>query len=296
MPGSYTDIMIFKGASPESIQAFEKKWGLDEPLYVQYYSYVINFLQFEFGQSLQFRQPVLEYARMKVFNTFILVGPGITLAYVLGAVFGTVLGSQRGSKLEQYSLIPIIASGSFPSFFIAIVLIVVFAGFLNIFPTSGISSGAAIGTYDTWWGQYLTIDFAMHYILPFTAVVLRYISFPSLIMRTSIVEIMGQDFIHYQKMTGLPKLNRLRHLGKHASLPLITLYPVSMTRAIGGLVLIEVVFNWPGMGFALVQAVFSRDFPVLQFIFFVIAAFVILSNFAVDIIYGIIDPRVSVEN
>jgi peptide/nickel transport system permease protein len=81
---------------------------------------------------------------------------------------------------------------------------------------------------------------------------------------------------------------------KHASLPLITLYPVSMTRAIGGLVLIEIVFNWPGIGFTLVQAVLSRDFPVVQFVFFLVAAFVIVANFGVDIIYGIIDPRVSV--
>jgi peptide/nickel transport system permease protein len=114
-------------------------------------------------------------------------------------------------------------------------------------------------------------------------------------MRTSVVEVMGQDFIYYHKVTGLPYISKLKHIGKHAILPVITLYPVSMTRAISGLVLIELVFNWPGIGFALVQGVLQRDFPVVQFVFFITAAMVVIANFGVDLLYGIIDPRISVE-
>jgi peptide/nickel transport system permease protein len=114
-------------------------------------------------------------------------------------------------------------------------------------------------------------------------------------MRTSVVETLGQDFSFYHRMTGMPKFQRMANIAKHSSLPVITVYPATMTRAIGGLVLIETVFNWPGIGFALVQAVLARDFPVVQFVFIVIAAFVISANFLVDVLYARIDPRVGVE-
>ena len=91
-------------------------------------------------------------------------------------------------------------------------------------------------------------------------------------------------------------MKQLRHIGKHSILPVITVYPISMTRAISGLVLIELVFNWPGIGLALVDAVLARDFPVVQFVFFLTAAFVILANFVIDVLYGVIDPRIDVES
>jgi peptide/nickel transport system permease protein len=108
------------------------------------------------------------------------------------------------------------------------------------------------------------------------------------------VEVQGQAFSYFQRLTGLPKSMLLRNIAKHSSLPVITLYPVSMTRAIGGLVLIEIVFNWPGIGYSLVQAVLGRDYPVLMFVFFLIAVFIIISNYLIDVLYGVIDPRVSV--
>ncbi len=296
LPGDFTDIMMYRGASEETIKAFRDNWGLDDPLHIQYMRYMMNFATGDVGTSLQFRKPVWEFVKMKIFNSFILVAPAITIAYVLGSLIGGVLGSKRGSKLEKYGLVPIILSGSFPSFFTAILLIIVFANWFGWFPTSGMFgfSGQFQGTEFAWWRPYLTADFLMHYILPFTAILFRYIYLPALIMRTNIVEVMGQDFFYYHRMTGLPGVNRLRHLIKNASLPVITLYPVSMTRAIGGLVIIEVVFNWPGIGYTLVQGVLSRDFPVVQFVFFLVAAFVIVANFTVDIAYGVIDPRVSI--
>ncbi|MFC7157007.1 ABC transporter permease [Halomarina halobia] len=296
LPGSFTDIMMFRGASPETIAAFEQKWGLNDPLHIQYVRYMRNFLVGDVGMSLQFRQPVWDFVKMKIFNSFILVAPAITVTYIIGSLIGGYLGEKRGQAIEKYGLPPIVFSGAFPEFFIAIVLIIVFAGWLNLFPTSGMFGFQSAGRFADapWWRPYLTADFAHHYILPFTAVVFRYLYLPVLIMRTSVVEVLGQDFFFYHRMTGIPGGNRMRHLLKHASLPVITLYPVSMTRAIGGLVLIEIVFNWPGIGYALVQGVLSRDFPVVQFVFFLVAAFVIIANFGVDVIYGIIDPRVSV--
>ncbi|AXG06093.1 ABC transporter permease [Haloplanus rubicundus] len=295
MPGDFTAQMAVAGANQEALEALRAKWGLDQPLYVQYWRYISNLAQGNLGESPVYRVPVWEFVKMRIFNTFILVAPAMTFTYILGALIGTIAGSKRGTRLEKLGLIPVIGAGSFPAFFISIVLIVVFASWLNLFPTSGMLSAGGSDA-GTWWGPYVTPDFGIHYVLPFVAVVCRYLFIPSLIMRTSVVEVMGQDYTEYHRLTGLPTTKRLRHVAKHASLPVITIYPVSLARALGGLVLVETVFNWPGIGFTLVEAVLGRDYPVVQFVFFVVAAFVIISNFLIDLLYGVIDPRIRVED
>jgi len=296
MPGSYAEMMLFQGASPEAVAAFEQKWGLNDPLYVQYWRFIKNMVSLDAGTSLQFKEPVWEYVKMKIFNSFILVAPAITTAFVLGSLFGTVAGMNRDSRLERHGIVPLVIFGSIPEFFLAILMVILFAGILNLFPTSGmISATTQFPENAAWWRPYLSDDFRIHYILPFATVVLRYLFTPTLVMRNSVVEVLEEDFIYYHRLSGMPWLERFNTTVKHGSLPVITLYPVAMTRALGGLVLVETVFNWPGIGFALVQAVLSRDVPVVQFVFFVVAAFVIIANFSVDLIYGVIDPRVGVE-
>ena len=295
LPGDFTSIMTFQGASQETVQAVREQWGLDDPLHIQYLRYMENFLQGNVGKSVTNNEPVIEYIRMRMFNTFILVAPAVTIGYILGSLLGTLFGMARGSKFEEYGLIPVIFAGSFPSFFIALIMVIVFATILGWFPTSGIYSYEVLGQYDHWWGVYTSESFLHHYLLPFSTIVLRYLYSPTLIMRTSVVDTMSQDFTFYHRITGLDRTDRMKHIMRHSILPVITLYPVSMTRAIGGLVLIETVFSWPGIGQALVQAVLNRDYPVVQFVFFLVAAFVVIANFAVDILYGIIDPRVTVS-
>jgi len=297
LPGDYTGVMLFQGASEETVAQFEQKWGLNDPLYVQFWNYLVNFLNLDFGISRQYNKPVLDHVAPKIFNSFILIAPAITFSYIVGAILGSLFGSNRGSKKEQIGITSVIFAGSFPSFFIAILFLLVFASWLSLFPISGMFSPETTIRYSeaAWWRPYLTIDFLIHYMLPFSTIVIRYLTFPTLIMRTSVVEVMDQNFTFYRKMTGVTRMRQLYHVGKHASLPVITLYPVSMTRALGGLVLIEIVFNWPGIGATLVEGVLSRDFPVVQFVFFIIASFVVIANFVVDIVYGVIDPRVSIE-
>jgi peptide/nickel transport system permease protein len=182
----------------------------------------------------------------------------------------------------------VITIGSIPGFFLGIMLIILFASHLGWFPTSGMYSYGSTGG-----GSYLSIDFLRHFVLPFTTITLQYMFLPVMMMRTNIVETKDQDFFFYHRMTGISRPRRFSHLMKHASLPVITLYPISLARAIGGLVIIEIIFNWPGIGNALVSAIFARDVPVVQFIFFLIAAAVIIGNLIVDITYSLIDPRVS---
>lgn len=298
MPGSFTDIMLFQGASQESIETFRAKWGLDEPLYVQYIEYIINFISGNPGISLRAQEPVLDVVRMPLLNSFILIAPAITLGYVIGASLGTMLGTNRDSRFERLGTIGAVSLGTIPIFFFGILMIFLFSGVFEWFPSSGMLSPIQAGRFADapWWRPYLTKDFAWHYFLPFVTIALRYANLPTLIMRTSVVEVMNQDFVYYQRITGISEFRRKLHIARHASLPVITLYPISLAQAVGGLVLLEVVFNWPGIGRALVRAVFQRDFPVVQFVFFLVAGVVILGNFVVDIIYGIIDPRVTLDD
>jgi peptide/nickel transport system permease protein len=293
MPGSFADQMVYQGASPETVEAFKENWGLNDPLHIQYIRYMENLMSLDMGTSVAYRTPVIEIVWRRIFNSFILIAPAITLAYIVGSFIGLIAGVRRGSFFERYGLAPILFFGSTPSFVLAVFAIVLFAGILGIFPTGGMLSVTGY-SIEPWWRSYLTSDFLWHYTLPFGVIASRYLLLPSLIMRTNVVEVLGQDFINYQRIAGIPRRTRWRQIAKHSSLPVITMYPVSMTRAIGGLVLVELVFNWPGIGSLLVESIFVRDTPIVQFVFMLMAIFVILSNFAVDIIYGLIDPRVSV--
>lgn len=298
LPGDPATLFLFGGADPETIEAFREKWGFDDPMWVQYLRYMENLvIRLDLGTSVIKREPVLTVIRQPLMNTVVLFVPSVTLGYLLGSLYGMVVGSNRGSFLDEYGIVPIVLVGAFPSFFTAILLVIIFSGSLDLFPPSGVVSTETYSQFQgpDRWKMYLTKDFAMHAALPFTAIVLRYLYLPSLITRTSVVEVSNQAFHFYHRITGKPRFMRMKHLAKHASLPVITIFPISMARAIGGLVLIEIVFNWNGMGFLLVESVFARDYPVIQFVFFLIAAFVIISNFIVDILYGVIDPRVSVE-
>lgn len=297
MPGSFVDRMLFQGASAETVAAFEERWGLNDPLYVQYLTYMGNFLSGDFGTSIQFHAPVWDVVNDKILNSFILVAPAVTLAYVLGSGLGLKMGTSRGSKLEKYGNLTLLTFGTIPGFYLGILLIVVFAGWLGLFPTSGMTTPETATRFADapFWRRYLTVDFVKHFTLPFLTIFLLQLYYPSLIMRTSVVETRGQDFMEYHRLKGISDRKLLRYIGKHSMLPVITMYPISLSRALSGLVLVEVVFNWPGIGFALFQGVLARDFPLVQFVFFIVAVFIIFGNFIVDIAYGIIDPRVSVE-
>jgi len=296
MPGDFTNLMLAEGTDPEQIEAFREQWGLNDPLNVQYWRYFTNVLSGNAGTSIQFRTPVWEMVKPRILNSFVLIAPGITIAYILGSLYGSFVGTKRGTKLEQFGIIPLIIVGSFPAFVTSIALVIVLSSWLGIFSASGMIAPARQAEFGALpqWRRYLTAEFLWHYILPFTAVLFRYLYLPTMIMRTSIIEVQCQGLAFFHRITGISEHKQLGHLIRHASLPAISVYPISMTRALGGLVLIEVVFNWPGIANTLVNAVLVRDLPIIQFVFFLVAAYVILANFLVDIVYGIIDPRVSV--
>ena len=296
MPGDAASFLLARGADPETVAQFEQQWGLNEPIYVQYLKYMANLLTFDAGTSIQQGISVWDYVKFRLLNSLLLVIPGITVGYIAGGIWGTILGTMKDERLEQYGIALAVFVGTIPIFVTAILAVIIFGMNLDLFPTSGMVSIEVTRQLEgaPWWKVYTTQSFFMHYVLPFSVIAFRYSSLPALIMRTSVTDVKNEGFTYYHRITGKPKWKRLARMGRHASLPVITFYPLSLGQAIGGLVLIEVVFNWPGIGDALVSAIFARDFPVVQFMFLLIAAFIIFGNLVVDIVYGIIDPRVSV--
>jgi len=298
MPGSYIDLVAQAGAGSAEIEELEKRWNLDGPIYVQYYTYLVQLLSGDMGTSIRYGVPVQNVVGPAMLNSIILIAPAISVAYLIGSFAGLIMGHLRDSRFEKWGVILVTVTGTIPVFFLGIIFVVIFSSWLNIFPTSGMLSSttqAELGENPSIFTLIQTGEFWLHYVLPFTTIVARFLFIPSLIMRTSVIEVSGQGFMTFHRMTGLRRWNRLFYQMKHASLPVITLFPVSMTRAIGGMVLVEVVFNWPGIGFLLVESVHSRDYPIVQTVFFIAAVWIILANYVVDIIYGVIDPRVSVE-
>ncbi|WP_458208570.1 ABC transporter permease [Haladaptatus sp. NG-SE-30] len=297
MPGDYTSLLIQQGMTADQVARLEAKWGLNQPLYRQYINYVRNLLTADAGVSFRHGTPVWELVRPRILNSFILVAPAITATYLIGGLLGAIIGRYRGGPLEKTSIIGVSVFHSIPDFFLGILLIAAFSETLNIFPTSGMLSTrtSILMQNEPFYELLLLKEFWMHYALPFTTITLYFMQYPALIMRNSVVEVSGQEFLHYHRLKGLPRPRLLWKLIRHASLPVVTLYPISLASAISGLVLIEVVFNWPGIGRLLVDSVLARDFPVIQFVFLIAAVWIILGNFLVDLLYGVIDPRVSVE-
>ena len=296
MPGDYTSLLVQQGMGPEQVARLEREWGLADPLYVQYFEFITNLFTGNAGQSFRVGEPVWDLVAPRILNSFVLVAPAITATYLIGGLFGAYIGRRRGSPLEKSGIITVSVFHSIPDFFLGIMLIALFSSTLGIFPTSGMLPATemiSIGD-KPYWRRFLLPEFWQHYALPFTTVLLYFMQYPTLIMRNSVVEVSDQEYLHYHRLKGLPESKLLRKIIRHASLPVITLYPISLAASISGLVLIEVVFNWPGIGQLLVDSVLARDFPVIQFVFFVAAVWVIIGNFLVDLLYGVLDPRVSV--
>lgn len=297
MPGDFTSLLIQSGLSPEQVVRLRSKWGLDQPLYYQYFSYIRNLLTADAGISFRHGTEVWELVSPRILNSLVLVAPAITATYIIGSILGAVIGRYRGGLFEKSSIISVSVFHSVPEFFLGIMLIAAFSETAGILPSSGmLSVQTSILIQDQPFYEMLLLpEFWKHYALPFGTITLYFMQYPALIMRNSVVEVSGQDFLHYHRIKGLPRFALLRKLYRHAILPVVTLYPISLANSISGLVLVEVVFNWPGIGRLLVDSVLARDFPVIQFVFLVAAVWVILGNFLIDLLYGVIDPRVSVD-
>jgi peptide/nickel transport system permease protein len=291
LPGDPTALVISPILQPEYQAVLKAQFGLDKPLYIQYCLYFKNLMRGGLGISFIYRAPVIKIIRSKIFNTLILMGLGMTLCLIIGILGGTVMAWLRGSKLDSGLIIFSLAFRSTPIFWSGMLILLLFGYKLGWFPVGRMHTPG----YDafTFWGQYFNVDFLKHLILPLSTLTLYYLASPLLVMRNSMLEVLHADFVELAIAKGLHPLRVMyHHAARNALLPVVTLISLMVGYSVGGQVLLETIFSWPGMGKEIVDAVNSNDYPMAQGAFLFLGATVISMNFIADVLYCYLDPRI----
>ena len=290
-PGNPLAAYIDTTFTEEQQQGLMEKFGLDKPLWQQYLIYVKNLFIGEFGDSFLHRRSVIEMVLEVLPNTLYLNLISLLLAYSIGVVGGIILAWFRGTPLEKAGVTLTLMGRAAPEFWVGMLLLSIFAFNLTLLPSSGATSPGAI--YETEWQKLASPDFWKHLVLPTTTMAFYLHGMPLLLMRSNMLEILQDDFITMGSLMGYSNWRLMvRHAARNALLPVVTALALGVGYSIGGNVVIENVFGWPGIGRLLVRAVASADYPLAQGAFFFIALFMLLMNFVADFLYGVLDPRV----
>ncbi|WP_254546633.1 ABC transporter permease [Halomarina pelagica] len=294
MPGDPTSYIISGQMTAEARRQIIASYGLNEPLYVQYVKYMGNALTLNFGQSFHSNQPVSAVLATYLPNTLVLMLTAFVIAYVLGILLGVLAGWYRGSRFERSTVIVALLARSVPAFWVGLLVLWIFGAEMGLIPMSGMTS---LGHENTsFWGMVLSIDFLRHLAAPALVLAYYYMGYPLLIMRSSMLEVLREDFIDVCRAKGLSERKVMfNHAARNALLPIVTAAAIALGYAVAGSVLIETVFGWPGIGREMINAVLRRDYPVAQGTFMVLAATIIIMNFLADLAYGYLDPRVTYD-
>jgi len=291
LPGDPTAQVISPALDPAVQARLQKAYGLDKPMAVQYGLYLKNLVTLNWGRSFTTAEPVFAMLIYRFWNTIFLMAAGLSFTLIFGIGMGMVMAWRRNSPLDVGSTLAALVLQSAPPFVTGILLLMTLSYRLDLFPTGGmLASGTPLMS-----GIRLiaSADFWHHLVLPALTVAFYYLATPMLIMRDSMLEILGSDFIELAKAKGLsPRIIMIRHAARNALLPVLTVTSVMIGFAIGGQVIVEQVFSWPGMGQLMVQSASSQDYPVAQATFMLLAVVVIFMNLLTDISYGWLDPRI----
>ena len=292
MPGSPLTAYIDPTFTPEQADAVRQQFGLDKPLIVQYGLFLTNLVQGNLGMSFFLKEPVWDVL-MDVFpNTILLTGIALVGAYIYGTLLGAILAWRRGSIIESGGILITLITRAAPEFFVGMVVLTFFSFNLGWFPSSGISKPGVI--YSSVWDQITTPLFWKHLTLPALTLAIYLQGLPLLLMRSNMLEVLDEDYVVMARMKGLSERRvMLAHAARNALLPIVTALTLGVGYAVGGNVVIETVFSWPGVGRMLVKAVQSHDYPLAQGAFLLIAVVIVVMNFIADVVYSLLDPRVS---
>ena len=292
MPGSPDRVL---GRNPnvtaEAIQATRERWGLDKPVIPdQLVAYVASIAQGDLGYSFVYRgASVADVLADRIWPTVILFGLGELIAIVVGVSLGAYTGWRRGGPIDHIGNGASLILYATPYFLIGMVLLLVFAVGLGWFPTYGMTTVGEV--YSSPVNQLA--DYLSHLALPLATVALGLIGQYSIVMRSSIVDTLGEEYITTAKAKGIQDVIVLRqHALPNAMLPMATLIAINLGYVIAGAITVEVVFNWPGLGTLTVDALAARDYPVLQGIFLLLSVSVVFANLIADVMYQFLDPRV----
>jgi len=302
MPGSPLNTYVQPGKirDPAQLEALKALFGLDQPTHVRYLIYVKNMLTFNLGISFQNQKLVATEMTERLLNTFMLIGMSTILSIVLGIIIGVYAAHKRGSTFDSGSVLFSLTFYSLPSFWIGLVLLMVFSVYLGLFPIAG-ATPREWGDPNIWptppqWPQdWLEIlrGRLYHMILPVSTLVLFQTGGYILLTRAVMIESLTDDYILTARAKGLnERVVLFRHALKNASLPLITNIALAFGFMFSGAIITEQVFTYKGMGWWIWNSIAFYDYPVLQGVFYVIALCVVGANFIADVLYGLIDPRV----
>lgn len=290
MPADPTTMFLEGGMTEEARQVLLEEWGLNGTIWEQYVRYMGNLLTGDFGNSFFYRKPAWEVLFPFIINTLWIAVPGLLLGAFIGSALGMIVGwAPRGGKVERSGILLATIIRGAPSFVVGIGLLAVFSSYLNWVPGYGMGDPQG----ETGLMRYLNWDFAHHLILPLCAVVIFFIPENLLLMRSGVVEARTEDYIELVRAKGVSEKRVAWHAGRNSMLPLITWLFPALAETIAGIVVVEIVFSWPGVGRELVLAVVRQDYPVAQAAFFLLAIMIVLANLAADLTYSKLDPRVA---
>lgn len=295
----------------DAVEAIRVRFGLDKPVIncfeslnplktgscavnpfqTQFFIYITNLLKGEFGFSYHSNRPVIDILGERLVNTLILISAGELLAILIGLAIGVVSAWKVRTPVDYTALIGSLIAWSLPTFWLGIILLFIGSRQFGL-PIGGkVTPGM---TYSSTWGYYL--DLGRHLILPTLTFTIVFVGEYMLIMRSTMIEVLSEDFILTAKAKGLRAIQILRdHALRNSMLPMVTIIALNLGFIVAGAIQIETVFSWPGIGQTIFEAVGRRDYPVLQGAFMIIAVSVIFANLSADLLYSYLDPRIRTE-
>ena len=274
VPGDPAKMLLPDGAPQSAVDELNRQLGLHEPLHVQYGLFLRSVFRGDFGQSFQYRAPALQVVVERLAATVQLALAALLITVGVGVSLGIVAAVRRGTGYDYASTVLAVLGQSLPNFWLGIMLILLFGVALRWLPTSG---------FESW----------RHLILPAVTLAAFPMALVARLTRSSMLEILGRDFIRTGRAKGLAeRAVILRHALRNAAVPLLTVLGLQIGTLLGGAVITESVFAWPGMGKLVVDAIFFRDFPVVQTVLILSATIFVVINLLVDLLYTVIDPRI----
>jgi peptide/nickel transport system permease protein len=290
LPGDPVRLLARAGnLSPEAIERLRQSFGLDQPLPAQYLIYLRNLATGDLGTSLTYRRPVAAILAERMENTLILLAAATVIVVAFGILFGVYAAARRGTRVDSGTVVTSLVFWSLPTFWVGLIFVFILGVYLRVLPISGMTTpGAHYGT-----PIEAIVDVSRHLVLPTLTLALVDVGQFILITRSSLIDVLTEDFILTAKAKGLSRRRVIwRHGVPNAMLPIVTATALYVSLIVGGTIQVETVFSYPGMGRLMYDAVLRRDYPVLEASFLLFAVTVIFANLASDLLYRYLDPRV----
>ncbi len=273
---------------PEILQTMRHQLGLDQPIQVQLWVYLRNLASGNWGYSYVYDKPVMDIVYPRLLNTLMLTIMAFALQILIGIVLGITSAIKRGERRDQILNVVSITIWSLPTFWVGIIMILVFGMFLGVFPVEGM---VTIGMSGSWLSRWL--DLVWHAFLPVLTLALGGFGLYFRLTRASMLEVLRQDYIMTAWGKGCaPRTVYFEHAFRNAILPLVTIVASNAGYLLAGAVLIETIFSWPGVGYLLYISIAGRDYQMIQLIFVLVGVLTILSNLFADLLTAFLDPRI----